>query len=135
MERFLGLPIVATLATYRRDGTVLLSPVWFEWSGTEFLFIIDKIDVKGTHLTRHPRATVTVYSQLPPYAGVEASGSCSFEDGYAELQTRMAARYLASVDPYLGQVPTFLQGTGRVVRLVPDRFRAWSFDDWDWTSL
>jgi len=27
----LELPIVAVLATYRRDGSVLLSPVWHEW--------------------------------------------------------------------------------------------------------
>lgn len=25
------LPLLAVLATYRRDGTVLLSPVWHEW--------------------------------------------------------------------------------------------------------
>src|SRR5581483_6970657 len=28
---FLALPRVAVLATYRRDGTVLLSPVWHTW--------------------------------------------------------------------------------------------------------
>jgi hypothetical protein len=27
----LELPLVAVLATYRRDGTALLSPVWHEW--------------------------------------------------------------------------------------------------------
>jgi hypothetical protein len=27
---FLELPLVAVLATYRRNGTVLLSPVWHE---------------------------------------------------------------------------------------------------------
>ena len=28
---FLALPRVAVLATYRHDGTVLLSPVWHTW--------------------------------------------------------------------------------------------------------
>ena len=28
---FIDSAVLATLATYRRDGTVLLSPVWFEW--------------------------------------------------------------------------------------------------------
>jgi hypothetical protein len=27
----LELPVLAVLATYRRNGTVLLSPVWHEW--------------------------------------------------------------------------------------------------------
>lgn len=27
----LELPLVAVLATYRRDGSVLLSPVWHQW--------------------------------------------------------------------------------------------------------
>jgi hypothetical protein len=29
-------PLVAVLATYRRDGTVLLSPVWHEWQDGGF---------------------------------------------------------------------------------------------------
>jgi hypothetical protein len=29
-------PRVAVLATYRRDGTVLLSPVWHEWCDNGF---------------------------------------------------------------------------------------------------
>jgi hypothetical protein len=29
-------PLVAVLATYRRDGTVLLSPIWHEWRDNGF---------------------------------------------------------------------------------------------------
>src|SRR5436190_17638831 len=32
----LELPLVAVLATYRRDGTVLLSRVWHEWHDNGF---------------------------------------------------------------------------------------------------
>jgi PPOX class probable F420-dependent enzyme len=134
-KSLLALPLVATLATYRRDGQVLLSPVWHEWNGEQFLFIVDRIDVKARHMSRDPRATVTVYEHVPPYAGVEATGTCDFTEGYAAVQARMAARYLANVPPYLGRVPSFLGGDGLVVRLSPQRMRAWSFDDWDWSGL
>ena len=33
----LEAPIVAVLATRRRDDTVLLSPVWFEWRDSAFI--------------------------------------------------------------------------------------------------
>ena len=31
LQRFLDEPLCATLATYRKDGSVLLVPVWQEW--------------------------------------------------------------------------------------------------------
>jgi hypothetical protein len=31
LAEFLALPLVAVLATYRRDGSVLLSPVWHQF--------------------------------------------------------------------------------------------------------
>jgi hypothetical protein len=40
LDGFLDLPVVAVLATYRRDGTVLLSPVWHRWRDGGFEFWI-----------------------------------------------------------------------------------------------
>lgn len=46
------LPLLAVLATYRRDGTVLLSPVWHEWRDGGFNVVTGSRDVKATHLRR-----------------------------------------------------------------------------------
>ena len=55
-----GLRLLAVLATYRRDGTVLLSPVWYEWREGGFGVVTSSRDVKVAHLWRDPRASIVV---------------------------------------------------------------------------
>jgi PPOX class probable F420-dependent enzyme len=71
---FLELPLVAVLATYRRDGTVLLSPVWHEWRDGGFNVLTSTGDVKAGHLRRDPRASIVVCDDAPPYRGIELRG-------------------------------------------------------------
>ena len=47
-----GLRLLAVLATYRHDGTVLLSPVWHEWREGGFGVVTSSRDVKAAHLRR-----------------------------------------------------------------------------------
>ena len=125
LSLFLAEPLVATLATYRRDGSVLLSAVWQEWTGTVFHVLLGRTDIKSQHLQRDPRVGITVYEQTPPYRGVEASGSGAFVEGmYGELLERMAPRYLPE------GLPDALGRDGLVLVLTPDRFRSWSFASW-----
>jgi PPOX class probable F420-dependent enzyme len=67
----LDLPLVAVLATYRRDGTVLLSPVWHEWRDNGFNVVTGSSDGKAGHLRRDPRASIVVCDDSPPYRGIE----------------------------------------------------------------
>ena len=67
----LELPRVAVLATYKRDGTVLLSPVWHEWQDDGFNVVTGSRDVKAGHLRRDPRASIVVYEDDPPNRGIE----------------------------------------------------------------
>ena len=48
---FLVLPLVAVLATYRKDGSVLLSPVWHQWRDGGFDVVSAPDDIK-VHLER-----------------------------------------------------------------------------------
>jgi hypothetical protein len=64
-----GLRLLAVLATYRRDGTVLLSPVWHEWRDGGFHVVTGSRDVKAAHLRRDPRASIVVCEHCPPYRG------------------------------------------------------------------
>ncbi len=48
--------MLAVLATYRRAGSLLLSPVWHEYRAGGFNLCTSLGDVKGRHVLRGPRA-------------------------------------------------------------------------------
>src|SRR5215467_9924839 len=89
--------LVAVLATYRRDGTVLLSPVWHEWRDGGFNVVTGTSGVKAEHLQRDPRASIVVYDDAPPYRGIElrASAKLSRPDDKSIVR-RIATRYLGA---------------------------------------
>jgi PPOX class probable F420-dependent enzyme len=125
----LDQPLVAVLATYRLDGSVLLSPVWHRWRDGGFDVVVGPNDIKLRHLRRDPRASVLVYEHRPPYAGLEARGEvCLDPAGGAEALASMAVRYLGPED---GPAYAATAGDGVLVRLEPTRLRGWDFaDDW-----
>ena len=123
---FLQRPLLATLATYRRDGLVLPSPVWFEWREGGFNIAIGRNDVKARHLRRDPRAAVVVAEAEPPMRGLELRGSARLMPQSLEVDRRIVERYVdaAEVDEYLAGLPP-----GVLVRLEPGELRAWDFPD------
>jgi PPOX class probable F420-dependent enzyme len=127
----LDQPLVAVLATYRKDGDVLLSPVWHSWRDGGFDIVVGPNDVKLRHLRRDPRASVVVYEHQPPYRGLEARGRVSLvPEGGAEAIASMAVRYLGPED---GPAYAATAGGGVLVRLEPAQLRGWDFAD-DWAS-
>ena len=125
---FLDEPRVAILATLRRDGTVLLSPVWHEWRDGGFNMWIAAADVKIRHLLRDPRATIVVAESRPPLRGVEVRGTARIiHDGVAETARRIAARYIGEERgaAYVASLP----GQHLIVRLDPGATRVWDFAD------
>jgi PPOX class probable F420-dependent enzyme len=115
------------LATYRRDGTVLLSPVWHEWRDGGFNVVTSSTDVKAGHLRRDPRASIVVYEDEPPYRGIEVRTRAQLvpqEDG--GLVTRIAIRYLGAE---AGAQYAESGGDDLLVRLEPGELRAWDFTD------
>jgi PPOX class probable F420-dependent enzyme len=123
----LELPLVAVLATNRRDGNVLLSPVWHEWRDGAFHVVTGRDDVKIRHLRRDPHATILVYEQDPPYRGAEVRGRASVtEDRAHEASVRVAVRYLGEKrgKDFVGE-----DGDDALIRIEPDEVRAWDFAD------
>jgi PPOX class probable F420-dependent enzyme len=123
-------PFNAILATYRRDGSVLLSPVWHEWRDSGFSIITGADDVKVRHIERDGRAAVVVADHEPPFRGIEVSGRPSIErDGQQaqDAMRRIAMRYLGEQNgrAYAGSLDTDLV----IIRLVPGRLRTWDFVD------
>jgi PPOX class probable F420-dependent enzyme len=124
-----NLPLVAVLATYRRDGTVLLSPVWHEYRDEGFNVCTSNADVKARHLHRDPRAVLLLAESEPPYRGVEVTTQATFtQDNFKETLLRVASRYLGEAG---GRAYVETAGDDVVVRLVPGHVRAWDFADSD----
>jgi PPOX class probable F420-dependent enzyme len=123
----LVLPLVAVLATYRRDGTVLLSPVWHEWRDGGFNVVTSSSGVKVLHLRRDPRASIVVCESAPPYRGVELRGKAQLSSlGVEEAVSRIAPRYLG---PEAGRAYAVRSTDDLLIRLEPGDVRAWDFAD------
>lgn len=124
---FLALPLVAVLATYRRDGGVLLSPVWHQWREGGFDVLVTPNDIKLRHLRRDRRASLLVYDDEPPYRGVEIRTTAELSDVDGALFIRdMAVRYLGQES---GEAYAAGTGDAVLVRLEPGNVRSWDFAD------
>lgn len=124
---FLALPLVAVLATYRKDGGVLLSPVWHQFRDGGFDVLVFPTDIKVRHLRRDPRASILVYESDPPYRGVELRTNAQLvEIDRADFLLDMAIRYLGREAG-----AAYAAGTGEsvLVRLEPGDVRSWDFSD------
>ena len=121
------LRLLAVLATHRRDGTTLLSPVWHAWREGGFDVVTGSHDVKAAHLRRDPRASIVVCEQSPPYRGVEVrcqARLAAVTDG--DMVRRIASRYLGA---QAGAAYAERAGDDLLIRLEPGVLRAWDFAD------
>jgi PPOX class probable F420-dependent enzyme len=121
------LPLLAVLATYRRDGSVLLSPVWHEYHQGGFNVCTTDGETKTQHLRRDPRAVLVVAEPVPPYRGVEVTADAVLvSEDVAVTVERVAVRYLGETAgrAYAPSAPDNI-----VIRLEPGRVRAWDFVD------
>jgi PPOX class probable F420-dependent enzyme len=124
---FLALPLVAVLATYRRDGSVLLSPVWHQFRDGGFDVLCEPNDIKVRHLRRDPRASILVFDNEPPYRGVEIRTTAQlFEVDRAEVVLEMSVRYLGQE---AGEAYAADSADSVLVRLEPGSVRSWDFAD------
>lgn len=127
---FLEEPLVAVLATLRKDGTALLSPVWHEWRDGGFNVWTGADDVKARHLRRDPRASIIVAESRHPLRGVEVRCVARIvEEDAVETAIRIAARYIG---PEKGAAYVRSGGGDDVIlRFEPGDLRVWDFTDED----
>jgi PPOX class probable F420-dependent enzyme len=123
----LDQPLVAVLATYRKNGEVLLSPVWHRWRDGGFDVATGSDDVKVRHLRSDGRASILVYEQTPPYRGIELRTRTTLVTaGAHEAAREIAVRYLGVE---AGEAYAAGQVDDIVIRLEPGVVRAWDFVD------
>ena len=121
------LRLLAVLATYRPEGTVLLSPVWHEWRDGGFHVVTSSRGVKAAHLRRDPRASIVVCEHSPPYRGVEVRGRAQLlTAGVHDAVQRIASRYLGR---QAGAAYADSAADDLLIRLEPGELRAWDFAD------
>jgi PPOX class probable F420-dependent enzyme len=126
VRSLLEAPSPAVLATYRKDGTALVTPVWFRWAGGAFEVVIAEGDVKLGHLARNPQCILVVFEAVPPFRGVEVRGAADLVEGdVTTARAEIAGRYLGADD---GErfAAARRSKPGVLLRLVPDAPRTWS---------
>ena len=95
-ESLLDGPSPAVLTTYRKDGTALVSPVWFRFADGVFEVVIAEGDVKLRHLARDPRAILVVFESVPPFRGIEVRGEADARRGRRDRGPERASRRATS---------------------------------------
>jgi PPOX class probable F420-dependent enzyme len=125
---FLDEPLVAVLATRRRDDTTMLSPVWYEWrDGGINVWAHSEEDGKVRHLRRDPRVTIVVANSTWPYRGIEVRGEAVLgTEGFYEVLDRTARRYMGEASAT--RMVASYETPGVVIRIDGD-VRAWDYDD------
>ena len=126
----LDQPLIAVLATRRKDDSIMLSPVWFEWFEGGINVWVPTIEGgKVSHVRRDPRVTVVVANQQWPYKGFELRGEATVstepDDFYGALR-RTALRYDG---PEAAERMVSSYAPGAVIRVEPGTIRAWDYED------
>jgi PPOX class probable F420-dependent enzyme len=113
------------LTTYRKDGSALVTPVWFRWADGAFEVVIAKGDVKLRHLARDRRCALVVFESVPPFRGVEVRGTAELVEGdVTSVRAEIAGRYLgaAAGERFAAERAS---KPGVLLRLVADDPRVW----------
>ena len=123
-------PLIAVLATRRKDDTVMLSPVWYEWrDGGINIWVPTPEGGKIAHIQRDPRVSVVVYNAEWPYKGLELRGTATVSaEGFYDVLSRTALRYDG---PEAAERMVSTYAPGVVIRVEPGTIRAWAYDDED----
>ncbi len=122
---------LATLATVRKDGTVLLSPLWYAWEDGGFTLAVAAGDGKLKHLEREPRVSIVVSENEFPYRGFEVRGRARLVDvPYGPEIRRIATRYVGAAAAGFYDD----EAGGTVLRIEPGDARGWDFRD-DLTAM
>ena len=114
--------------TYRRDGSALVSPVWFRFAGGIFEVVIAEDDIKLVHLARDPRCALVVFEAVPPFRGVEVAGEPELvRRDVTEARATIAGRYLGAEAGRRFAEERSIPGV--LLRLVPKSPRIWDLSE------
>lgn len=119
---FFRKPNMLVLGTLRQDGSIQMSPVWFDFENNVFLISTTTTRVKFKNMERDPRVTFVIMDKDNPYQYVQIRGKAGFsKDGAVDLINRLSKRYTGN-PKYQGDL-----GDRIVVTVTPLSFMKWGF--------
>ena len=126
LAAFLDRPLLAVIATTRRDGAPHAVPVWYSYDGERVLIWTGRDRAWVQHLLRDPRISVTIAEERFPFGAVLISGSATFhegEDWIVDEIRRITARYRPAdeAERYIER----WSSVGGMVVVTPERVRSW----------
>jgi PPOX class probable F420-dependent enzyme len=83
------------LALVLKDGTPQVTPIWFEWDGSDIIINTARGRVKDKVLHRHPVVAMLIVDPDNPYRYLQIKGRVTgeTEDGAYEQIVEMSAKY------------------------------------------
>ena len=124
VRSLLEAPSPAVLTTYRKDGSALVTPVWFRWNAGAFEVVIAEGDVKLRHLARDPRCALVVFEAVRPFRGIEVRGEAQLVEGdVTSIRADIATKYLGAEDGM--RFAAERSKPGVLLRLAADSPRVW----------
>lgn len=125
----LDRPLNAVLGLHRKNGSILLTPVWHLFRQGSFYVQVPGGDRKIAMLQMDPRCSILVAENEHPYRGIEVNGEARLSTGdYPEVGTDIVRRYVEAYDPGAKVADYLLEG-GVIVRIEPTATRAWDYAD------
>jgi hypothetical protein len=94
-HELLNSAIPARLGYVAVDGTPRVTPIWFTWTGNEFVFGAAGTSPKVKALQANPTVAVTIDSETAPYKILYARGRAEIQlvEGVVEEYAESALRY------------------------------------------
>jgi len=125
-------PLYAHLATTRPDGTVQVSPMWFDWDGERLRFSTTTKRQKYRNVQSHPHVAASISDPENPYRFLEVRGVVEEiePDPAAEVYMQINNRYGR---PFSDQAPP--DATDRVVIVVRPTGSSKYPKPWLWEKL
>ena len=131
---FFSRPLIARLATVREDGYPFIAPLWFQWDGKNFWFVIREKADFIPNLLRDPRVCVSIATDTPPYARATIVGRAEVvarpgeSDAWKKIARQMTLRYVGEVDPgYYERTEKFPRW---LIQVVPEEMTTWRGGGW-----
>jgi PPOX class probable F420-dependent enzyme len=128
---------LARLASYRADGMIHLTPIWFDWNGKVFRLTLGAGRIHLKNLARDPRVTILVDEDPRLQKGIGAGAWAIMCRGTAtlsrdeklirEVTHAVLVKTLGKVDADKYAEPVMAEGR-TIVTITPQAWLTWDYN-------
>jgi PPOX class probable F420-dependent enzyme len=140
IDERLNATALARLGSYRADGMIHLTPIWFTWDGERFRLTLGAGRVHLKNLARDPRVTILVDQDPRLEHGLDAGAWAIMARGTAELAKDEAlirevtyavlSKALGETDAEAYTEPIMAEGR-TIVTITPRDWLTWDYNKVD----